>query len=98
MVDELAVGAQAAGEEEDLRMEGPGPHVGVEISQVGVLPHRFVERLPGKAAAQELDERGLAHTDIAGHSDELLHQSSPARVQAPLRTAQASINVSMASR
>jgi hypothetical protein len=46
MLRQFIMGAQAVGQEEDLRMKRPTIHVGIEIGKVGVFGHRFVERFP----------------------------------------------------
>ena len=76
VVDQLAVSAQAAGEEEYLRVERPGAHILVKIGQVGVIGHRLVEWLPTQAVTQQGYQRGFAHADIAGHSNKFFHTTS----------------------
>jgi hypothetical protein len=73
MVEQLAVGAQAASEEKDLRVEGPLVHIAVKISQVGVITHRLEERLPTQTVAQHTDQGGLADPDVPRHSYEFFH-------------------------
>src|SRR3972149_810180 len=48
VVEQLAVGAQPVGEEENLRMKGPGAHIGIEIYEVRVFGHRLIEWLPSQ--------------------------------------------------
>ena len=78
LLRQVVVRAQAAREEEDLRVEGPGGHVRVEVRQVGILRDGLVERLRIQALAQHADQRGLAHADVAGNGDELLHRLASA--------------------
>src|SRR3990170_1393966 len=51
VVEQLAVGAQPVGEEENLRMKGPGAHIGIEIYEVRVFGHRLIEWLPSQPVA-----------------------------------------------
>jgi hypothetical protein len=53
-------------------VEAPRAHVLVEISQVWVVIHRFVEWLPTQVFAQHPAECGFADTDVAGDGDEAL--------------------------
>ena len=73
MVTELAMGAQAAGQEEDLGVEGPGAHVTIEVGQVGVLADRLIERLPVEATREKLNQGRFANSDVASDGDEMLH-------------------------
>jgi len=62
----------AIAEEVHLQMEGPGAHIGVEISQVGVVVDRFVGCLPAKALAEKLGEGGFAAANIPGKDNQTL--------------------------
>ena len=69
-------------QEEDLQVESPGPHVGVEIRKVRVIADRLVGRGPTELLAQALGERRLACADVACHEDEAFgHVRSWSRAQ-----------------
>src|SRR5262245_47276665 len=57
-------------------MEGPGRHVCIEISQVRVIGHRLVERLPAQPLTQHINQGGFPHADISGNRHKLLHRPS----------------------
>ena len=59
-------------QKKDLQMEAPGPHISVEIRQIGIIDHRFVGHLPAQPLPQPLGQRGLACTDITGDENEIL--------------------------
>ncbi len=73
MIRNVSVGAQTSREKEDLRLEGPLLHVLIEIREVRVLRLRFKEGRPLHSLRQELNEGGLADTDIPCHRDEVTH-------------------------
>lgn len=75
---QVKVALQAVGEEEDLRVEAPTAHIGVEVRQVGVLGHRFKEGVILEAGAQHAHQRRFANTDVAGYCDIFLHPALPA--------------------
>jgi hypothetical protein len=56
-------------EEKDLQMEGPLPHVGVEISKIGVVGNRLKGCAPTKAGADTLGEGCLPGCNIPGDED-----------------------------
>lgn len=72
-VEEGAVVAQAAGEEEDLRVEAPTLHVGVKVGEVGVFNDGLVERLPAKLLGKQPGEAGLAYAYVSGHRYKVFH-------------------------
>ena len=66
---QLMVGAQAVGQEEDLRMESPGLHIFIKVGQVGVLVVGLEEGRHLVGAAQEVGQGALPHADVAGDGD-----------------------------
>jgi hypothetical protein len=64
-------------QEINLEVKRPGPHVSVEIGQIGIIGHRFVRRLPAQPGRQAIRQARLAGPDVAGHQQKTLgHRSS----------------------
>ena len=61
-------------EEEDLQVETPRPHVGVEVLQVRIIGHRLVGGVPFQRRAGLLGERSLPRPDIARDQHEMFGQ------------------------
>ncbi len=68
----LQVLVGAVPQEEDLQVERPVLHAGVEIGQVGVVGDGFIGSAPTHALSDALGERSLAGTDVACDEDEFL--------------------------
>jgi hypothetical protein len=64
--------------EKHLQMKAPRFHVVVEISQVGIVIHRLVERIPAQAGSHEPGQGRLARTDVPSDNYKVPgHPSTP---------------------
>ena len=66
----LALITEAMVQEIDLQIERPALHVTIEITQVGIIGHRFVEWFPAHLLSDNISKCGFADADIAGDADE----------------------------
>ncbi len=63
-------------QKENLQVEGPLGHVGVEICQVWIIHDRLEGCLPPEPLAELLRERSFPCADVACHQNEMVcHRS-----------------------
>jgi hypothetical protein len=58
--------------EEDLQMEGPGMHIGVEVCQIGIICHRFISGPPAEPGADPFCQGSLSYANVPRYNDEML--------------------------